>query len=155
MILRRNRGDPQPTSPVAVVLASSGAPFSKKAIRRAWELAGPDPIAVVSTVKIYGSSWGLPSPGLMPTAKERQEQADIVRVAIEVLERRGCTVDGQVAATRGAGRTIARIAFARGARIVVMDDPGTSGVRRFVEGDVTSIVRRRLGQSIVLEEVAK
>ena len=137
------------------MLASSGGPFSKTAIRRARELAGPDPIAVVSTLKIFGSSWGLPSPGLMPTAKERQEQLAIVRTAIEALERRGCVADGQIAATRTAGKTIARIAVARGARIVVMDDPGTSGVRRFVEGDITSVVRRRLGPSILFEEVGE
>ena len=153
MPLRRKRGDPQPTAPVAVVVASSGAPFTKTAIRRARELAGGDPIAVVSTLKIFGSSWGLPTPGLMPTAKERQEQVAIVSAAVKALKRQGCIVDGQVAATRGAGRTIARIALTRGARIVVMDDPGTKGLRRLVEGDITSVVRRRLGQSVSLELV--
>jgi hypothetical protein len=155
MPLRKRRGDPQPTAPVAVVVASSGAPFTKAAIRRARELAGANPIAVVSTLKIYGSSWGLPTPGLMPTAKERQEQLAIVRAAVHSLERRGCIVDGQVAATRRAGFTIARIALARGASVVVMDDPGTRGLRRFVEGDITAVVRRRLGHVASLELVNK
>jgi hypothetical protein len=135
------------------VLASTGGPFSKAVIRKAGDLAGDDPITVVSILKIYGSSWGLPVPGLMPTPKERQEQLAIVSAAIEQLERRGCVVDGQIAATRTAGKTIARIALARGARIVVMDDPGTTGVRRFVEGDIISIVRRRLGGVAALELV--
>jgi len=136
------------------VVASSGEPFSKAAISRAGELAGSDPITVVSTLKIYGSSWGLPVPGLMPTPKERQQQLAIVKAAVKELQRRGYAVDGQVAATRSAGKTIARIAYARGARIVVLDGPGTKGGRTFVEGDITSVVRRRLGPSVLLDLVA-
>ena len=46
----------------------------------------------------------------MPTRRERDEQFAIVERAIRDLERLGCTVDGQVAATRSAGRTIAKVA---------------------------------------------
>ena len=41
----RRRWDPQPTSPAAVLLASSGSPFSRAAVRRAYELAGGEPVA--------------------------------------------------------------------------------------------------------------
>ena len=60
------------------------------------------------------------------------------------LERRGCTADGQIAATRSAGRTIAKVARRRQVRYVVMDDSAPSGVRRVTEGTVTATVRRRL-----------
>jgi nucleotide-binding universal stress UspA family protein len=153
MPLLRRRGDPQPTGGAAVLLASTGAPFSRAAVRRAFELAAGQPVAVLSILKVYGSTFGLPNPGLMPTRREREEQLAIVQRAITDLERRGCTVDGQVAATRSAGRMIAKVARIRGVRYVVMDAQSTTGVRQLIEGSVTSIVRRRLADRAALELV--
>ena len=110
-------------------------------------------MAVLSILKIYGSSFGLPNPGLMPTRREREEQTEIVRKAINELERRGCAADGQVAATRSAGRMIAKVARTRQVRHVVMDaHPGT-GVRRIIEGQLTNTVRRGLKNGAALELV--
>ena len=153
MLFGRRRFDPQPTSPAAVLLASSGSPFSKAAVRRAYELAGGEPVAVLSILKVYGSQFGLPNPGLLPTRRERDEQLAVVRRAINALEQRGCTVDGQIAATRSAGRTIAKVARARQVRYVVMDSPTATGVRRVIEGELTNIVRRRLRDRATLELV--
>jgi len=149
----RRRWDPQPTSPAAVLLASSGSPFTRAAMRRARELAAGEPVAVLSILKVYGSTFGLPNPGLLPSQREREEQLTIIRRAIDELERRGCTVDGQVAATRSAGRTIARVARARQVRYVVMDSHPATGMRRVIEGELTNIVRRRLGDAATLELV--
>ena len=96
MLLRRRRWDPQPTTPAAVLLASSGAPFSRAAVRRARELAAGEPVAVLSILKVYGSQFGLPNPGLMPTRSEREEQLAIVQRAITDLQARGCTAAGVV-----------------------------------------------------------
>jgi nucleotide-binding universal stress UspA family protein len=153
MVFSRRRFDPQPTGPAAVLLASSGAPFSRAALRRARELAGAEPVAVLAILRVYGSSFGLPNPGLLPTQRERDEQLAIVRRAITDLERQGCTADGQVAATRSAGRTIAKVARARQVRIVVMDAAPATGVRKLIEGEVTNIVRRRLRDAAALELV--
>jgi nucleotide-binding universal stress UspA family protein len=153
MPLLRRRWDPQPTAGAAVLLASTGAPFSRAAVRRAYELAAGQPVAVLSILKVYGSTFGLPNPGLMPTRREREEQLAIVQRVITDLERRGCTVDGQVAATRSAGRMIAKVARIRGVRYVVMDAQATTGVRQLIEGSVTSIVRRRLADRAALELV--
>jgi len=153
MVFGRRRWDAQPTSPAAVLLASSGSPFSKAAVRRAQELAAGEPVAVLAILKIYGSQFGLPNPGLMPTRREREEQLTVVRRAIEALERRGCTADGQVAATRSAGRMIAKVARARNVRYVVMDSPTATGIRRIIEGELTGIVRRRLRDGTMLELV--
>ena len=153
MLFGRRRFDPQPTSPAAVLLASSGSPFSKAAVRRARELAAGEPVAVLSILKVYGSQFGLPNPGLLPTRRERDEQLAVVRRAINALEQRGCTADGQVAATRSAGRTIAKVARARQVRYVVMDSPTATGVRRVIEGELTNIVRRRLRDRATLELV--
>src|SRR5258708_34995841 len=100
MPLLRRRWDPQPTASAGVLLASSGAPFSRAAVRRAYELAAGQPGAVLSILRVYGSTFGLPNPGLMPTRREREEQLKIVGNAIAELERRGRSVDSQVAATR-------------------------------------------------------
>jgi nucleotide-binding universal stress UspA family protein len=153
MLFGRRRFDPQPTTPAAVLLASSGSPFSRAAVRRARELAGGGPIAVLSILKVYGSQFGLPNPGLMPTRREREEQLAIVQRAITDLEGRGCSADGQVAATRSAGRTIAKVAKTRNVRYVVMDDQPHTGVRKIIEGELTNIVRRRLGDGATLELV--
>jgi hypothetical protein len=153
MLLGRRRWDPQPTGQAAVLLASSGAPFTKAAIRRARELAAGEPVAVLSILKVYGSSFGLPSPGLLPTRREREEQYTIVGRAITELERRGGTADGQITATRSAGRTIAKVARARNVRYVVMDECGDGTLRRVIEGTVTSTVRRRLASAATLELV--
>ncbi len=154
MVFGRRRFDQQPTAPAAVLLASSGEPFSKAAVRRARELAAGEPVAVLSILKIYGSTFGLPNPGLLPTRREREEQFANVRKAINQLERSGCTADGQIAATRSAGRMIAKVARARQVRVVVMDDSAESGVRRVIEGSVTSTVRRRLAGRANIELVS-
>jgi nucleotide-binding universal stress UspA family protein len=154
MVFARRRFDKQPTAPAAVLLASSGAPFSKAAVRRARELAAGEPVAVLSILKIYGSTFGLPNPGLLPTRREREEQFANVKRAINQLERSGCTADGQIAATRSAGRMIAKVARVRGVRVVVMDDSAESGVRRVIEGSITSTVRRRLAGRADIELVS-
>ncbi len=153
MLFGRRRFDPQPTTPAAVLLASSGSPFSRAAVRRARELAGGGPVAVLSILKVYGSQFGLPNPRLMPTRREREEQLAIVQRAITDLEGRGCSADGQVAATRSAGRTIAKVAKARDVRYVVMDAQPHTGVRKVIEGELTNIVRRRLRDGTTLELV--
>jgi len=108
---------------------------------------------VLTILKVYGSSFGLPNPGLLPTRREREEQYTIVRRAIAAVERRGGTADGQIAATRSAGRTIAKVARRRRVRYVVMDDSAPTGMRRVTEGAVTATVRRRLGDGATLELV--
>jgi hypothetical protein len=153
MLFGRRRFDPQPTAEAAVLLATAGEPFSKAAIRRAYELAAGQPVAVLAILKVYGSQFGLPNPGLLPTRRERDQQFAVVQRAIADLERRGCTADGQIAATRSAGRTIAKVARVRKVRYVVMDDRDVSGVSRVVQGGVAATVRRRLASEAELELV--
>jgi nucleotide-binding universal stress UspA family protein len=158
MVLRgslgRRRWDAPPREPAAVLLASSGAPISRAAARRARDLAAGRPIAVISILRVYGSAFGLPNPGLMPTRRERDEQVGIVDRAIRDLEQIGCTADGQVTSTRSAGRAIAKAARARQVSHVVMDAVPATGVRRIIEGEVTAIIRRRLRGVAELEIIA-
>ena len=155
MVFGRRRWDRQPTAPAGVLLASPGAPFSSAAVRRAYELAAGEPVAVLSILRVYGSAFGLQNPGLMPTRRERDEQYANVRRAITAVERRGGTADGQVTATRSAGRTIAKVARRRNVRYVVMDDHDAGGLRRITQGAVTATVRRRLAGRAELELVTE
>jgi hypothetical protein len=154
MLIGRKKWDRPPTAAAGVLLASSGAPFSSAAIRRACQLAAGEPVAVLSILKVYGSTFGLPNPGLLPNRRERDEQYAIVQRAITAVERRGGMADGQITATRSAGRTIAKAARRRNVRYVVMDDRDTGGLSRLTEGAVTATVRRRLGGRAELELVS-
>jgi hypothetical protein len=143
-LLGRRRGDPAPTEPVTVVLASTGRPISDAAVDRAVALTDATPAAVVTVARVHGSAFGLPNPGLMPSAREREEQRTIVSTAIDRLGRHHVTADGQVIVTRNGARAIARVARARGARFVVLDAPAQGRVRRWLEGDPGRTLRRAL-----------
>ncbi len=155
MRFRRRRWDPQPTERCEVLLASDGRQdFSSRAVAQAAALAQGGPVAVVTIAKIYGTRFGLPHPGLLPTKQEMLERQRWVQQAIGFLRRRDLEADGQVAATRKATRKLAEIARVRGVSVVVIDQTKATGVRRLVEGDVGSELRRRLrGDGIAVEIV--
>jgi nucleotide-binding universal stress UspA family protein len=110
-------------------------------------------VAVVTIARIYGSSFGLPSPGLMPTRKEMDEQRAIVNKAIDRLERAGIEAWGQVASTRRYGKTIAQAARARGVDEVLVVTKKVPRWRSFLEGDTARDVRRRIGKQVVVDGI--
>ena len=154
ILLKKKKWDRQPTAPAAVLLASDGRRgFGSRAVARAAALAGPEPVAVVTIAKIYGSSFGLPAPGLMPTKDEMNERLGWIRDALARLERKGIEADGQVAQTRRAVRTIARIARTRAVRVVVIESAQQPRWRSVIEGDVASGVARSLKRTGIEVEV--
>ena len=138
-----------------MLLASDGRQdFSAGAIARAAALAGDGGrVAVVTIAKIYGSSFGLPNPGLLPTKAEMEERRRWVNGAIRELERAGVVADGQIAATRRATRKLAAIARLRRPDVVVIDENPERGWRRIVEGDVGSELRKKLRNDGIQVEV--
>jgi hypothetical protein len=150
---RKAKWDPQPTQASAVLIATVGVAIPKAVISRAVQLSGGRPVAVVTIARIYGSSFGLPSPGLMPTRKEMDEQRAIVATAIDRLERAGVEAWGQVASTRRFGRTIAQAARARGVDDAIVVTKQVARWRQFLEGDTARDVRRRIGKHVVVEGV--
>ena len=141
----RRRLDQQPVEPRTVLLATDGRePLSPEAIERAAALASPDGVAVLAIAKIYGTQFGLPHPGLMPTQAEVDLRRQWIADAIKVLERKGVEADGQLAATRKAIKLIARVAVARSVQHVVVDQSTQTGMRLMIEGDTGKDVRRRL-----------
>ena len=155
MPFRRRRWDEQPAAPCDVLLASDGRhDFSSRAVARAAALAGNGGhIAVVTIAKIYGSSYGLPNPGLLPTKRELAERREWVSGAIRTLEREGAVVDGQIASTRRTTKKLAAIARLRRPHVVVIDESPETGLRRLVEGDVGSELRKKLRQDGIDVEV--
>lgn len=147
---RRRRFDPQPTQPAAVLLASTGVPFTRAAVRQAVRLADGGPVAVVTVARLYGSQFGLPNPGLLPTRRELADQRTQVDAALRAVTRAGGEGWGQVAVTRRPGRTIARVAAARGVRHVVVAAPVQPRWRRVVEGDPVAEVRRRVPDHVAV-----
>ena len=141
----RRKLDAQPVEPRSVLLATDGRrPLSAEAIERAAALASPRGVAVLAIAKIYGTQFGLPHPGLMPTRDEVDLRRGWIADAIAVLERRGVDADGQLAATRKPIKLIAKVALARSVEHVVVDAGTATGVRRMIEGETGIDVRRRL-----------
>ena len=137
------------------MLASDGRQdYSRRAVAHAAALAGAGPVAVVTVAKIYGSSFGLPHPGLLPTKQELAERQRWVEAAIRKLRAVGTPADGQVAATRRTAKKLAAVARARGARVIVIDETTVSkGLRRVIEGDVGAELRRKLRKDGIEVEV--
>ena len=137
------------------MLASDGRQdFSPRAVAQAAALAGSGSVAVVTIAKIYGSSFGLPHPGLLPTKDEMAERQRWVEAAIRKLRADGIAADGQVAATRRAAKKLAAVARGRRVRVIVIDETTVRrGLRRLVEGDVGAELRRKLRKDGVEVEV--
>ena len=123
-----------------------GIPIPPAVIRRAVQLSGASPVAVVAIARIYGSSFGLPSPGLMPTRKEMDEQLALVTKAIGASSEPASKPGARWPSTRRYARTIAQAARARGVDHVLVVTPEVPRWRRLVEGDTARDVRRRIGQ---------
>ncbi len=155
MRFRRRRWDEQPSAPCDVLLASDGRhDFTSRAVARAAALAGDGGhVAVVTIAKIYGSSYGLPNPGLLPTKRELVERREWVAGAIRTLQRSGAVADGQIASTRKTTKKLAAIARLRSPRVVVIDETPETGLRRLVEGDVGAELRKKLRRDGIDVEV--
>jgi hypothetical protein len=137
----RRKFDKQPTQRAAVLIASNGEKIPGAAIRQALRISAGDPVAVVTVARIYGSSLGLPNPGLMPTRKEMDEQKGIAERAVAAIEKGGSEAWGQIAATRRVHH-------------VLVIRPEKAGWRLFVEGDVAKEVAKKLGPGVTVEGVA-
>ena len=154
--LRKPKWDAQPTQPASVLLASAGGPFAPAAVSEAIGRARSDDsaVAVVSIARLYGSAFGLPNPGLMPTKAEMAVQHGQVDGVMKTLSSSGVGCYGQVATTRHPARTIARVAQARGSTHILVMVPDAPRWRRIIEGDLVRAIARRVGPAVTVEGVA-
>ena len=118
---------PEPPPPDAfagklIILASEGRPISEAATKFAGSMAkkaGAE-VHVLSIARIWGTSFGLPNPGLLPNKRELQEQHESVAGAVTLLKRCHIAASGQVTGTRNAAKRIVAEARRRGADAIVM-----------------------------------
>lgn len=152
----RRKFDKQPTQPAAVLIAAPmGDPIPPAAVRAALARSAGEPVAVVTIARIYGSSMGLPNPGLMPTRKEMEAQKGQVEKTLRQIEKGGGQAWGQVAASRKPVKTIAQAAKARGVRhVIVVRTSHTKKWREVVEGNIVKDIARKLGSEIHVEGVS-
>jgi nucleotide-binding universal stress UspA family protein len=114
-----------------ILLASEGRPIPDAAIDRVIELARPGgaSVRVFTIARVHGVSFGLQTPGLLPTKKEWDEQRQIVGRAVKRLERKGIEADGHVVGTRKSTKRILQEAeFAGCDAIVMAADPDRNRV---------------------------
>lgn len=118
-----------------ILLASEGRPFSPAAIGFTARLAqnAGGAVHLLAIARIWGSSFGLPHPGLMPTRREWQAQHDAVAAALDALKRLGIEGTGQVLSSRNAGKRILKEATLRGSDAIVM---GADGPRHWLVSDM-------------------
>jgi hypothetical protein len=132
-----------------------GDPIPSSAVRAALARSAGAPVAVVTIARIYGSSMGLPNPGLMPTRKELEAQKGQVEKTLRQIEKGGGRAWGQVAASRKPVKTIAQAAKARGVHhVIVVRTAHSKKWREVVEGNIVKDIARKLGPEVHVEGVS-
>ena len=134
-----------PDPPERILLATVARPFPPEVMARAIELATPEhaKITVLGIARVYGTSLGLPNPGLQPNRVEWQVLRDGVDEAASTLRSRGFEVRVGLSRSRNAPKMIARWAKARNFHAIVVADPELPRWRRMLEGDVAHQIERR------------
>jgi nucleotide-binding universal stress UspA family protein len=105
-----------------VLLASEGREIPAPAIALAAQIAEKSraPVHVFSVARVWGTSLGLPMPGLLPTKGEWDAQRRVVSKAVKALKRRGLPAEGHVIGTRKPGKRIVRAARELSCDAIVM-----------------------------------
>ena len=126
--------DPSTLEIRRVLIASEGRPISRRVIDCAAGLATSGggrkaSVHVFSVARIYGTSLGMPMPGLLPTRQEWDAQRELVADAVRALKRRGLRSEGHVVATRNATKNILKTAQKHYCDVIVMAaDPPRHGL---------------------------
>jgi len=151
--------DPATIQPKRVLLASEGREIPERAVEFAAQLAqqGGGVVHVFTIARVWGTSLGLPNPGLMPTKREWDVQRERVAAAVKALKRQGVKAEGHVLATRKATKRIVSEAERLGCDVIVMggDPPRNRFVGDFIWSQEPYRVQRRAGLPvyIVTEDV--
>jgi nucleotide-binding universal stress UspA family protein len=136
-VLRRAPGeppDPDTLAVRAVLLASEQREIPRAAIDLAARIAKRSgaPVHVFTLARIWGTSFGFPNPGLMPSKREWDEARSVVDKAVRRLRKKGIDADGRVVGTRAGAKRIVREARRLGCDAIVM---GADPQRSWLVGD--------------------
>lgn len=109
-------------APQRILIASEGRAIPDSVIARVVELARPRhaSVHVLTIARVYGSAFGFPNPGLLPTKREWDEQREHIRKALTRLRRKGIDADGHVIGTRKSTKRICQEAEQAGCDVIVM-----------------------------------
>ena len=125
--LRRPSAPELDAAPVGrILLASEGRAIPAAAIELAAQLAQEHGgrVHVFSVVRVWGSGFGFPNPGLLPNKREWDAQRAVVGDAVKALRKRGIEATAQVLATRKATKRIVGEASRLDCRAIVMAADG-------------------------------
>jgi nucleotide-binding universal stress UspA family protein len=125
------RAPPEPPPPDAfsgklIILASEGRPIPEAAMKLAKHMAekAGAKVHVISIARIWGSSFGLPHPGLLPSKREMKERHDSVANTVTWMRRRDIEASGEVTGARNpAKKILAEARRHRADAIVMAADP--------------------------------
>jgi K+-sensing histidine kinase KdpD len=136
---------PPPDPPRRVLVVSPACPLASEVLDKAVEVATPEHarITVLGIARVFGTSLGLPHPGLQPTTAEWEEERTNANEAAEELQRRGFEVRVALTRSRNFPKMIARWANAKNFHAIVVPDPERPRWRRALEGDLTREIGRR------------
>ena len=150
---RQRSGDPpDPDTLVvrAVLLASEEREIPRAAVDLAARIAERSnaPVHVFSIARVWGTGFGFPNPGLLPSKTEWDRQYDVVRKAVARLRRKGIEADARVIGTRAAAKRIVQEARRLQCDAIVMgaDPPKHTLVRDFSWSHEPYRVRARAGE---------
>jgi hypothetical protein len=126
---------PHPAPGVAgpVLLVVAGGAVSQAAIARTAGLAAGALVTVV----------GVGSNAIFQAGTEPEQVRRTVALAMSVLENTGVMATGHVAVSGSPARAVARMARACGARVVILDQPGTSAGGQLVRPGGSGIAAGR------------
>jgi nucleotide-binding universal stress UspA family protein len=129
------------------MLASEGRPIPQEAIAFAARLAKSlgASVQVLSIARVYGTSLGLPNPGLRPNKREWEQQREYVTAAVKELRKRGVRARGRSIGARAAAKHIVRTAEREycGAIVMAADRPRNWFVADFMWSQEPYRVRQR------------
>jgi nucleotide-binding universal stress UspA family protein len=141
--------DPDTLVVRAVLLASEERDIPRAAVDLAARIAERSnaPVHVFSIARVWGTSFGFPNPGLLPSKKEWDRQYEVVRKAVARLRRKGIDADARVIGTRAAAKRIVNEARRLGCDAIVMgaDPPKHALVRDFSWSQEPYRVKSRAG----------
>jgi nucleotide-binding universal stress UspA family protein len=125
MLMRNPFARPRPVNKQAagnVLIASEGRRFTAAAIDLAVQMAraGNGHVRVMTVARLWGTSFGLPNPGLRPSRREMAEQEENVSWAISRIEDAGLSADGHIVTTRHPSKSILNEAKRQNCDAIVM-----------------------------------
>lgn len=105
-----------------VLIASEGRSISDDVIDLAVDMlhVHGGHVTVMTVARLWGTSFGLPNPGLRPSKREMDAQKDIMFKALDRLKDAGIEADGHIVTTRNPLKSIRNQATQKNCDAIVM-----------------------------------